>query len=110
MSVTALLSCALLCADAGELRAEEASVAAAAAPVRGSSLLAFVEDVARALEARAETENASGPLRLTVDGARGVNARRAEREFGARLERRLRDGGVLTPVARAPLRGRLVLS
>lgn len=75
-----------------------------------SSLFRFVEDVARALEVRADEERASGPFRLDIEGARGIDARKAEREFGARLRRRLRDKGVLLPVSRAPLRARLVLS
>lgn len=75
-----------------------------------SSLLRLVEDVARALEERAARERAAGPLRLEISGARGIDDRKADRAFGARLRRRLREGGVLLPVARAQLRARLVLS
>jgi hypothetical protein len=75
-----------------------------------SSLLSFVDEVAATVEARAKTEGVSGPVRLDVDGARGIDARKAEREFGARLRRRLRDGATVVPVSRAPVRVRIVLS
>lgn len=75
-----------------------------------SSLLTFVEAVAAALEGRARVEKVTGPVRLDVTGARGVDPKKAEREFGARLLRRLRDGNILVPVARADLRARVVVS
>lgn len=113
----ALASCALVVVltHGAPLRAEEAP--GADAGVKGgerdepaSSLLRFVGDVARALEERAKAERVTGQVRLDVTGARGVDPKKAEREFGARLERRLRDGGSLLPVARADLKARVVVS
>jgi hypothetical protein len=79
-------------------------------PPTRSSLLAFVESVALAIEQRARDEGVAGNVRMEVTGARGVDPRKAEREFGARLFSRLRDGGVVLPVSSAPLRATLVLS
>ncbi len=76
----------------------------------GSSLMRFVDDVAAALEARAQLEDVGGPFRIDVTGARGVDPKKAEREFGARLQRRLREAGVLVPVPKAELRARVVVS
>lgn len=75
-----------------------------------SSLFALVEDVARTIEQRATAENASGAIHLTITAARGVDARKVDRAFAPRLRRRLRNGGVVIPTAKADLRARVVLS
>jgi hypothetical protein len=75
-----------------------------------SSLLQLVEDAATEIEHRARFEGAVGPVQLEVSAARGIDLRRADREFGARLRRRLRTGSVITPVAEAAVRARVLLS
>lgn len=76
----------------------------------GGSLQALVEDLAAALEHRAQQEHLSGAVRLDVEPARGIDAARVERAFVPRLKRRLKDGGVLQVAAEAPARCRVTLS
>ncbi len=79
-------------------------------PVYRSSLFELIEDVAGALESLADREGVRGSVALETVTGRGLDARRADRVFTARLRRRLRQGARLTPVATAPLRARVVLS
>jgi hypothetical protein len=79
-------------------------------PVYRSSLFELIEHVAAALESLAAREGVRGPVSLETVTGRGLDARRADRVFTARLRRRLRQGARLTPVATAPLRARVVLS
>ena len=67
-----------------------------------------VGDQAEARDLAAAARKVYGTLRLDVTGARGVDPKKAEREFGARLQRRLREQGSLVPVAKADLRARVV--
>jgi hypothetical protein len=74
------------------------------------SLLRFVEEVARALETRAASEQAVGAVRVEVVAGRGIDAAKVERSFLPRLKRRLKDGGALVPTPDAPLAVRITLS
>lgn len=78
-------------------------------PAEGS-LLAFVDAVAAALEARAKAERAAGPVRLEAAPSRGIDVAKVERAFLARLKKRLREGGVLVPAAEAALSCRITIS
>lgn len=75
-----------------------------------SSLHAFVEDLAAALEARARLEGAAGPVRIEVEASWGIDALKVERAFTTRLSRRLKEGGVLIPAQAAPLTCRITIS
>jgi hypothetical protein len=74
------------------------------------SLLKLVDDVASALEKRAQLEHVAGLVRLDVTPSRGIDSSKVERGFLARLKRRLKDGGELSPSTEAPLRCRIMLS
>lgn len=80
------------------------------APAFRSSLFELVEEVALALEARAEQEGVRGAIQLEAAVGRGLDARKADRVFTNRLRRRLRERGKLLPVAQAELKARVVLS
>ncbi len=88
------------------------SPARAAEPTGGDpgSLQALVDDLARALEQRAQQERLSGAIILEVEPARGIDAARVERAFVPRLKRRLKDGGVLQAAPEATVRCRDTVS
>lgn len=93
----------VLAADAST----EPDVTAGAGP---GALLHFVEDVARALEARAQAEGAAGPVKLEASAGRSIDTTKVERTFLSRLRKRLRAGSVLSPSSEAPLSCRILLS
>lgn len=77
---------------------------------REGSLRHLVEQVARAVEERAAREGVTGPVRLEVSAARGVDPNKARRLFSTRLEGRLRAGTRLLPRVGAGVRLRVALS
>jgi hypothetical protein len=81
----------------------------AAAPAE-SSLHAFVDELALALEHRAKIEKAAGNVRIEVEPSRGIDASKVDRAYVTRLRRRLKEGGVLHPVNDAPLKCRITIS
>ncbi|MBI1949587.1 MAG: hypothetical protein HYS27_28125 [Deltaproteobacteria bacterium] len=84
--------------------------AADGAAADSGSLHALVDDLARALERRAQQEKLAGAVVLEVEPARGIDAARVERAFVPRLKRRLKDGGVLQPAPEGSARCRVTLS
>jgi hypothetical protein len=84
--------------------------AASDGETQSSSILAFVDAVASALEGRASAENATGPLDLEVRVGRGMDPALVERAFTSRLRQRLRERGLLPPSTKAALRARVVVS
>jgi len=78
----------------------------------GSSLLAWVDAVASALEARVADAGATS-VSLDVAGGRGVEDRKAARVFQPRLERQLQERGrvaVVAPGSRGSVTARIELS
>ena len=75
-----------------------------------SSLLRFVDDVARGLEQRAALEKVHGAVRLEVTPSRGIDAAKVDKGFLLRLKKRLKDGGALVPSTEGGLRCRITIS
>ncbi len=94
--------------------ADPAPIAAAQVPPEAkpadSSLHRFVDELAASLEGRARIENVVGNVRIEVEPSRGIDASKVERAFTTRLKKRLKDGGILTPVNDAPLKCRITIS
>lgn len=105
-----LLAVFVTALGAGELRAGADVPLPAGDQGATSSLHAFVDELAAALEARARIEKVAGNVRIEVEPSRGIDAAKVDRAFVTRLKRRLKEGGVLVPANEASLKCRITLS
>ncbi len=75
-----------------------------------SSVTAFVDRLAGALQARAIEEHFSGAVQLSVSAGRGIDRQKLDRVMAARLKKRLHASTVLVPSNDATLKCRIAVS